>query len=235
MTDITGRSQDTPLPAVPRMRRREVAGAILRPVLAIGGTLGVYAIVPIRESTAAAVAVFALASLVVVGVVFLRRLGQIPHSRYPVVSAVESLVLVFGMFLSLFAFTYVSMSADSAESFTEPLDKVAGVYFSVTVLATVGFGDIAPISNEARILVTVQMILDLVLIGVAVKLLGNTARRVVAERTVTDTAPKPVITAMEERLHASPRDVERDATGSGTTVQAVGEGTRPDREGESDE
>ena len=235
MTDIRGRSEDAPLPAVPRMSRSEIAGAILRPLLVIGATLAVYAIVPIRDSTAAAVAIFALLSLVVVGIVFMHRLGQIPRSRYPVVSAVESLILVFGMFLSLFAFTYVSMSADSAAAFSEPLDKVAGVYFSVTVLATVGFGDIAPMSAEARVLVTVQMILDLVLIGVAVKLLANTAKRVVAERTVSDGVPKPDGPDLGEGLAETPGDGAAGAAQPGNTVQAVGEVTRRDREGESDE
>ena len=68
------------------------------------------------------------------------------------------------------------------DSFTQPMNKVAGVYFSVTVLATVGFGDISPVTDTARILVTVQMVLDLVLIGAAVKLLGASARRAVDAR-----------------------------------------------------
>ena len=76
----------------------------------------------------------------------------------------------------------VGGSATDPATFTQVVDKVAGVYFSVTVLATVGFGDISAVSDLARIMVTVQMIIDLVLIGVTVKLLGTVARRAVEAR-----------------------------------------------------
>ncbi len=145
-------------------------------------TLVVYGLMPIRPETAQAVGVAALVCLVIVGVVFTRQLGRVARSPRPVLAAVEALCLVFGMFLTMFAFVYVSMSSSSPGSFTAPIDKVAGIYFSVTVLATVGFGDIAALSNPARILVTMQMLLDLVLIGVTIKLLGISARRGVAAR-----------------------------------------------------
>jgi hypothetical protein len=35
------------------------------------------------------------------------------------------------------------------------------LYFSVTVLSTVGFGDISPVTQATRIVVTVQMLVDL--------------------------------------------------------------------------
>jgi hypothetical protein len=43
------------------------------------------------------------------------------------------------------------------------------VYFSVTVFATVGFGDISPVSDPARIVVTVQMIADLLVLGLVLR------------------------------------------------------------------
>ena len=45
------------------------------------------------------------------------------------------------------------------------------------VFATVGFGDIAPVSEPARLLVTAQMLADLVLIGTIVKVLVGAAQR----------------------------------------------------------
>ena len=40
-----------------------------------------------------------------------------------------------------------------------------------------GFGDISPVSEPARLLVTVQMLADLVLIGTIVKVLVGAAQR----------------------------------------------------------
>ncbi len=56
-------------------------------------------------------------------------------------------------------------------SFSEHLDKVTAVYFTVTTLATVGYGDIVPVTHTAQVLATVQMLLDLVVIAVTARLL----------------------------------------------------------------
>ena len=64
------------------------------------------------------------------------------------------------------------------------MDKVAGIYFTTTVLTTVGFGDISPVSDTARIVVTLQMVLGMVLIGTAFKALGFSAKRAVTARSL---------------------------------------------------
>ena len=43
------------------------------------------------------------------------------------------------------------------------------MYFSSTVFTTVGFGDITAKSEAARLVVTVQMWLDLVLVGLVLR------------------------------------------------------------------
>ena len=47
----------------------------------------------------------------------------------------------------------------------------------MTVLATVGFGDIAPVTTIARVAVMVQMVLDIAFIGLAAKVLFGAADR----------------------------------------------------------
>jgi hypothetical protein len=42
-----------------------------------------------------------------------------------------------------FAATYVRMFTANPDAFSQPLDRVGGVYLSLTIMATVGFGDIA--------------------------------------------------------------------------------------------
>ena len=65
------------------------------------------------------------------------------------------------MFLCLFALLYTSMSITSASSFSEPLSRTDALYFTTSTFATVGFGDITPVSQLARGVVSVQMIADL--------------------------------------------------------------------------
>jgi len=50
------------------------------------------------------------------------------------------------------------------------------LYFTTTALSPVGFGDIGPKSDAARMLVSAQMRLDLVLISVIARLLFGAAR-----------------------------------------------------------
>ena len=45
------------------------------------------------------------------------------------------------------------------------------------MLSTVGFGDITPKTDVARIIVTVQMVLDFLVLGVVVRLIIDSARR----------------------------------------------------------
>lgn len=180
------------MPAKPSTGPLVEAGLVERPmgfvqlvtILArAGGVLGVtllgYALLPVdsASSTVWVVSVACLGLVVVLGV-FFRQFGRIERSDRPGAAAIESLVLVVGLFLTLFALIYVSLSASDPGTFTQPLDKVAGIYFSVTILSTVGYGDIAPTTDLTRILVTVQMLLDIALIGAAVKLLGLKAKHV---------------------------------------------------------
>ena len=50
-----------------------------------------------------------------------------------------------------------------------PLSRTDAMYFSTTVFTTVGFGDITAKSEVARLVVTVQMWLDLVFLGLVLR------------------------------------------------------------------
>lgn len=56
------------------------------------------------------------------------------------------------------------------------------LYFTMTVFSTVGFGDITPVSEPARLLITGQMAVDLVLIGVAARVLVGAVQEGVRQR-----------------------------------------------------
>ncbi len=49
------------------------------------------------------------------------------------------------------------MSANDPATFSEPLTKSGSLYFTVTVFSTVGFGDITPVTDTARLIVSVQI------------------------------------------------------------------------------
>jgi hypothetical protein len=71
-----------------------------------------------------------------------------------------------------------------------PLSRTDAMYFSATVFTTVGFGDIAAKSQAARIIVTFQMMLDLVIIGIVVRGVVS-AIKTGRQRLTTSGAPAP--------------------------------------------
>lgn len=173
-----------------RIPRRLVLVAMARVLGVVAATLLVYFLLPIEGlgSAASGTAVAACAGIAVILIVFARQITRVSRSQRPVLAALDALVLVFGLFLCFFALLYVSLSERDPDAFTQDVNKVAGIYFTMTVLTTVGFGDISAVSDTARIMVTLQMLIGMVLIGTAFKALGFSAKRAVTARTHSSAA-----------------------------------------------
>lgn len=129
----------------------------------------------------------AMAIIVVIGltawVLYMRwAVLGIRRARYPRIRSAETLIVSIWLFVSVFASFYVTISAEDPTAFTEPLDHFTAAYFALTILATVGFGDITPTDVLARSVTMIQMSLDLFIIGVAVKVLTSSADKAVKAR-----------------------------------------------------
>jgi len=156
-----------------------IARALVRGAVALAAMLVLYASLPLGRSSTASSALLAagFAALLVFALVFLRQVRRITRSPYPLVAGAEAMVFILAAFVVGFALIYVTLATADPEAFSEPLNRVAAIYFAITVLATVGFGDIAPVDDVARIVVSVQMLADLVLIAVALRLVILLAQR----------------------------------------------------------
>ncbi len=105
------------------------------------------------------------------------QLQAIARARYPAVRAVEALFITVPWFLLLFASAYFTMASTHPANFnTRPLTRTDALYFTVTVFATVGFGDITAVSQSARLIVTAQMMLDLLVLGLGVRVFVGTVQ-----------------------------------------------------------
>jgi hypothetical protein len=77
----------------------------------------------------------------------------------------------------LFAAGYYAMARSNPDSFNvRQFTRTDSLYFTVTVFTTVGFGDIRATSQIARIVVTLQMILDLIVLGLGVRVFVGAVR-----------------------------------------------------------
>jgi voltage-gated potassium channel len=69
------------------------------------------------------------------------------------------------------------MSQSDASTFTSELSRTDSLYFTVTVFSTVGFGDISAPTEPARLVVSAQMMLDLVILGIGVRVILGAVER----------------------------------------------------------
>ncbi len=158
-------------------RRRLIAWAVLRSVLIAAVLVVLYYVLPLDRPWDSDTAVRLLIGLVVVAGVIAWGVKIITGSRYPGLRAAEALALVLPFFLLLFASTYFVMERNSAASFTEPMTRTDALYFTVTVFTTVGFGDISPKSETARVVLMVQMLADLALLGTGIRVIFGAVQR----------------------------------------------------------
>jgi hypothetical protein len=117
---------------------------------------------------------------------------QVPlilRAKHPMVRSMEALGLTVCLYLMLFARLYLSLSATNHASFNVVLDHSTALYFTVTVFATVGFGDVTAALNPVKMVVTVQMMLNLVMLGVVVRLLFTVGQRSMQQRQQKQAEP----------------------------------------------
>jgi nitrate reductase gamma subunit len=104
-----------------------------------------------------------------------RRVQAVRVAEQPVVVAFEAIVLLVTMLVLGFASVYFAMDVDQ-EQFEGLSTRLDAVYYTVTTLATVGYGDIHPVAQPARAVVTAQMLLNLAFIGILVRVFARAAR-----------------------------------------------------------
>jgi len=175
MTESTGTPPDGLREAKPPPGR--IVRSLLRAAGSTAVLVAVYYLLPLDNSArwfAITMLVIGLAALI--GLVAY-QVRAISGSRYPALRALEALAVTVPLFLLLFSSAYLVIAAISARSFSQPLNHTDALYFTVTVFATVGFGDITATAAVARLVVTGQMIIDLVILGLGARVvLGAVSR-----------------------------------------------------------
>ena len=175
------------------VERRDLLGTVLRAGLSAGILLAAYFLLPIGaphhfHSIVRDVGVMArLGVAVAIFVsVLLFEIRGITRAKHPMLRAGVAMSIVIPLFLVFFAWIYLNMSHSDAQAFvtpmSHPMSRMTALYFTVTIFSTVGFGDITPRTDLARMVTTIQMIADLVVIAVVVRLIFGVAGRSLDER-----------------------------------------------------
>lgn len=172
---------DRPIEMAPSQVLRESAIIVVRVVLsAVAIVLLLTPIPPELDGSTMSVlswlAIGALWFVIFIGV-FVWQLRRVWRAKRPQARMLEAILVIFVLFLAIFARMYSILSLNDPQAFSESLDYFDGFYFAIVVLSTVGFGDITPLTTPARVLVMAQIASNLVLLGFAVRIVSGAASK----------------------------------------------------------
>ena len=145
-------------------------------VLAWALIIGAFFVLPIGHESGLRAVVRLGADVALIGALIAWQIRRISAAELPELRAAEALGIIVAVFLVAFSAIYLALSHDTPSTFTQHLSHARALYFTITVFSTVGFGDITPRTDAARLVVSAQMLLDLALIGAGVRLILNVAK-----------------------------------------------------------
>jgi voltage-gated potassium channel len=152
---------------------------------------------PMRESSWAVMFFLGCAVLSVLILVAITRLLRSGED-----ARIRGLILQLTLTVLFFSWSDESV-AQLPGQFAELSTKTDSLYFNISTLATVGFGDVHPVGQLARAAVTLQIVFNLVFLGAAVSLITGFVR-----------------SRAQGRMQASRHGPEQAGTGQAGTGQA---------------
>jgi voltage-gated potassium channel len=172
-----------PPPELSAFERSHLVATGVRALVTAAVLLAVYYLLPIEHRAHQSVALRLGAALALFVAVLVNEIRLIASHDRPVLRAAVAMATVIPLFLVLFAWIYLTMSHADPSAFSGALTRSgsltrsSALYFTVTVFSTVGFGDITPKTDVARLVVTVQMLADLAVIAVVIRLIFGAVTR----------------------------------------------------------
>ena len=162
---------------------------LVRGGVVIALALLIYFAVPVGTGADHAVLGQGVLSLGIIGaagaIVLWQVLRQIDEPDRPI----DGLLLSIVLGVLVFALSFYRLHLEDPDAFVGLSTRVDSLYFTVSTLLTVGYGDIHAESQWAKVLVLLQMVFNVAVIATAVSTLTtrvreNAARRAEARRRI---------------------------------------------------
>jgi hypothetical protein len=134
--------------------------------------LVVYFVLPLDsefgEFVAALLVIAAAASLIPISI---RQAQMVLTSPDPLFDAMRCIVSALVFLVVAFSAAYFVLAANFDDQITGLDTKLDAIYFTITILATVGFGDISATGQTARGIVSGQMVVNFAVLAVALRVI----------------------------------------------------------------
>jgi len=123
---------------LPRRARRATPGCWRASAVRAGASavliIGLYAALPVRSTSDVTSVLVLIAGILLLGGLVALRVRQIQRDRSPELRAIETRAPVVPLFVALFAWSYLPLSAADPGAFTEPLNRIDAAYLSLVIL-----------------------------------------------------------------------------------------------------
>jgi 4-amino-4-deoxy-L-arabinose transferase-like glycosyltransferase len=152
-----------------RPGRHAALSSVARSLAVSSGLVLAYYLLPMDAPLNGGTVTGLVLGLLAVTALFLWEVRTIVRSPHPELRAVESLAVLLPLFVLLFATSYHLLERSAHGSFTESLTRTDALYFTLTVVSTVGFGDITARTETARVMTMIQIVGGILLVGIAAR------------------------------------------------------------------
>jgi uncharacterized membrane protein YgcG len=152
--------------------KRTTARFLLRTGLTVGGLLALYAVIPVpgHQESLQLTVLLAIVGLALLTYAFLTLAERARRSTAEASVRIEAVVAVLYAFVVFTSLVYLAIASNPGQ-FTGLHTRVDALYFTMSTIATVGFGDVHATGQVARTVVTVQIFLDLIFVGLMARII----------------------------------------------------------------
>ena len=152
--------------------RANTAKTLLRSALTVIGLLALYAVIPVpgQREPLWFTLLMAVGGLAFLAYAFITLAQRAQRSTNDTAIRLEALVAVLYAFVVFMSLVYLGL-ASSPGQFDELHTRVDALYFTMSTIATVGFGDVHATGQAARLVVTIQIFLDLIFVGLVARII----------------------------------------------------------------
>jgi len=163
--------------------RANTAKTLLRSALTVIGLLALYAVIPVpgQREPLWFTLLMAVGGLAFLAYAFITLAQRAQRSTNDTAIRLEALVAVLYAFVVFMSLVYLGL-ASSPGQFDELHTRVDALYFTMSTIATVGFGDVHATGQAARLVVTIQIFLDLIFVGLVARIILPSLARQRAQR-----------------------------------------------------
>ncbi|HKF33447.1 MAG TPA: potassium channel family protein [Jatrophihabitantaceae bacterium] len=184
---------------MPDVRRRTIVFAVVRSLAVVTLIVAAYFTLPFNRPRGAGPIAGIVVGLILVATILTLQIRATMRSPYPGMRAFEALASSGPLFLVLFASAHYLIEHHARHSYSQTMTRLDALYFTFTVFTTVGFGDIAPVSELARTVTMLQMVADVLVIFVVARVLFGAVKVGIERRSRSaNETPRPQADAAEQ-------------------------------------